>query len=345
MQEGLVSIVVPIYKTEKYLEQCIKSIVNQTYQNLEIILVDDGSPDSCPQICDAWAEKDHRIRVIHKKNGGLSTARNMGIEEARGEYICFFDSDDFIAPHAIEHSYSAAKMECADVAVFGFSSVDNDGKKLKEYIPKPEKLIYEGEEIQTVFLPELLGADSKTGRNSDLWMSACMCLLSAKLIEQTAVRFSSEREIISEDVFFLLGLYRYVNKTVVLKEALYFYRENQQSITRSYRADRFQKVKIFYERCIELCYECGYTKEIIRRCAEPFISFTIAALKQEVMYHKTMKASLSRVQMIVDDNVLQQVLQEKKKDKTGFIRRILFRAMRNKMYRLCYILVAVKNKM
>lgn len=345
MQEGLVSIVVPIYKTEKYLEQCIKSIVNQTYQNLEIILVDDGSPDACPQICDAWAEKDHRIRVIHKENGGLSSARNAGIDIAAGEYICFFDSDDFIAPHAIEHSYSAAKMACADVAVFGFSSVDNDGKKLKEYIPKPEKLIYEGEEIQTVFLPELLGADPQTGKVSELRMSAWLCFCSTKLMKTCGRIFQSEKEIISEDVFFMLELYRHVNKAVVLQESLYFYRDNQLSISRSYRPDRYQKIKIFYRRCLELCAECGYTEKVIQRCTEPFISFTVAALKQEVMYHKTMKASLSRVQMIVDDDVLQQVLQEKKKDKTGFMRRILFWTMRNKMYRLCYILVAVKNKM
>ena len=92
----LISVIVPVYKVEKYLDKCVQSIVDQTYRNLEIILVDDGSPDNCPAMCDAWAEKDDRIRVIHKENGGLSDARNAGMAIATGEYIGFVDSDDWI---------------------------------------------------------------------------------------------------------------------------------------------------------------------------------------------------------------------------------------------------------
>ena len=96
--EALITVIVPVYKTERYLDQCVQSIVNQTYPNLEIILVDDGSPDGCPQICDDWAAKDQRIRVIHKANGGSAQARNRGIAAATGEYISFIDSDDYISP-------------------------------------------------------------------------------------------------------------------------------------------------------------------------------------------------------------------------------------------------------
>ena len=90
MEVGLVSVVLPIYNVEKYLDRCIESVINQTYKNLEILLVDDGSPDSCPQKCEEWAKKDERIKVIHKTNAGLGYARNTGIENASGEYICFF---------------------------------------------------------------------------------------------------------------------------------------------------------------------------------------------------------------------------------------------------------------
>ena len=93
---SLISVIVPIYNVEKYLDKCVESIVTQTYKNLEIILVDDGSPDRCPEICDKWAEKDERIKVIHKKNGGLSDARNEGYAVSSGEYISFIDSDDYI---------------------------------------------------------------------------------------------------------------------------------------------------------------------------------------------------------------------------------------------------------
>ena len=95
----LISIIVPVYNVEQYIQRCLNSIINQTYKNLEIILVDDGSPDQCPQICDDYAAKDSRIMVIHKKNGGLSDARNAGLLTSAGEYVAFIDSDDFIMIH------------------------------------------------------------------------------------------------------------------------------------------------------------------------------------------------------------------------------------------------------
>ena len=97
-KEELISVIVPVYKVEKYLDKCVKSIVNQTYKNLEIILIDDGSPDMCPIICDRWAASDSRIKVIHKVNSGIADVRNVGIQEASGQYIGFVDSDDYISP-------------------------------------------------------------------------------------------------------------------------------------------------------------------------------------------------------------------------------------------------------
>ena len=102
MSKPLISVIVPIYKVEKYLNKCVDSIINQTYKNLEIILVDDGSPDSCPDICDKYEKKDNRVKVIHKKNGGLSDARNAGLDIANGEYISFIDSDDEIEASFVE---------------------------------------------------------------------------------------------------------------------------------------------------------------------------------------------------------------------------------------------------
>ena len=118
-----ISVIVPVYKVEPYLDKCISSIVNQTYRNLEIILVDDGSPDNCPAMCDAWAEKDSRIRVIHKPNGGLSDARNAGITVATGELIAFVDSDDWIAPDMYEHLYQRLSEDNSDIAACGVQMV------------------------------------------------------------------------------------------------------------------------------------------------------------------------------------------------------------------------------
>ena len=103
----MISVIIPIYKVEEYLYDCVTSVINQTYTSLEIILVDDGSPDNCPQMCDDWAKKDSRIRVIHKKNGGLSDARNAGIEISTGEFIAFVDSDDYVENDWLELLFKA----------------------------------------------------------------------------------------------------------------------------------------------------------------------------------------------------------------------------------------------
>lgn len=120
IRESRVSVIVPVYDVEKYLDQCVKSIVNQTYQNLEIILVDDGSTDSCPEMCDNWSMKDSRIRVIHQKNQGLSVARNTGLMEAVGEWILFVDSDDIVSESLIEYATDALRKTDADIVTYGF---------------------------------------------------------------------------------------------------------------------------------------------------------------------------------------------------------------------------------
>lgn len=111
-----ISIIVPIYNVERYLSRCVHSIINQTYKNLEIILVDDGSPDNCPQLCDEYAKKDDRIKVIHKKNGGLSDARNAGMTVASGEFISFIDSDDYVSLDFIETLYNTIISEDSEIA-------------------------------------------------------------------------------------------------------------------------------------------------------------------------------------------------------------------------------------
>lgn len=123
----LISVIVPVYKVESYLDKCVRSIVEQTYQNLEIILVDDGSPDRCGEMCDAWAEQDARIRVVHKENGGLSDARNAGMEIATGKYIGFVDSDDYIAPNMYQLLQERLTDDDSDIAACGVQMVFEDG--------------------------------------------------------------------------------------------------------------------------------------------------------------------------------------------------------------------------
>ena len=186
MEDAKISVIVPVYKVEKYLDRCVESIVNQTYKNLEIILVDDGSPDNCPAMCDAWIEKDERIRVIHKENGGLSSARNAALDISTGEYVCFVDSDDWIDSDMIEVLVRCVSEKKADVAMCGFY-MDYSGERESDHVSSGSKVI-EGEGIFKAFIldeirPEMCGKlyamnlfldmrfDTKTKYAEDLQMN------------------------------------------------------------------------------------------------------------------------------------------------------------------------------
>lgn len=308
MKESLVTVVLPIYNVAQYLDRCINSVVNQTYSNLEIILVDDGSPDRCPEICEAWAKRDSRIKVIHKQNAGLGMARNTGIEHATGDYICFFDSDDYIALDTIEKCCRLAEKEKADIVTFGFCKVYANGQTGACTVPHTQKQIFSGKEVQERFLPDLIGPDPRTGRKTNLWMSACASLYSMELLRSTGWRFVSEREIISEDVYSLLALYKNVSRVAVLPEALYFYRENGASLTHTYRADRHTKNNRFHQACVQLCQELDYAQEIIDRLLYQYVSNVIGSMKLIVLSDCCEKEQLRYLSDIVTDGYFQRVI-------------------------------------
>ena len=149
------SVVVPIYNVEKYLNKCVDSILNQTYKDFELILVDDGSPDNCPKICDEYAERDARVRVIHKENEGLVAARNTGIKEAEGEYICYVDGDDWIASNLLETVWEKA-LKNYDVEIIVYSAI-KQFEKYQEEIPKAvSEGLYDKEKLKKEIYPYMM---------------------------------------------------------------------------------------------------------------------------------------------------------------------------------------------
>lgn len=125
-----ISVIVPVYKVERYLDACVSSVLAQTFEDFEVILVDDGSPDGCPALCDAWVQKDPRVRVIHRENGGLSAARNTGIEAAKGRFLTFLDSDDRLEPDTLRRAYDAQRQHDADLVIFNLVYVDEQNTPL-----------------------------------------------------------------------------------------------------------------------------------------------------------------------------------------------------------------------
>lgn len=211
----LVSVIVPIYGVEEYLEKCINSIINQTYKNLEIILVDDGSPDRCPEICDEYAIKDSRIKVIHKKNGGLSDARNAGLDVAKGDYFVFVDSDDWIESTMIEHLLNTCKKFNVNLAACG--RYVTDGVDIKGVAFKGAEIVYSTEEA----LNEIL-----SGKSLDV--AAWDKIYARNLFEE--IRFPVGEN--NEDIAVFYKLVDLAGRVAHTGTTEYFYRSRPGSITK-----------------------------------------------------------------------------------------------------------------
>lgn len=340
MNNPKISIVLPIYNVEPYLERCLQSVEEQSYANLEIILVDDGSPDNCPSICERWATKDSRIIVVHKQNAGLGMARNTGIEHATGDYICFFDSDDYIARDAIEQLVRIIEEHNVEIVTYGYANINRLGECYDMRIPKCRTSVFTGHEIEKEFLPDLI-APMKTSMNKGLHMSAWASIYSMELIHRTGWRFASEREIIAEDVYSLLYLYKHVRKVAVLEKALYFYCDNAGSLTHTYRPDRFEKICSFHRACVTKCQELDFGENVIVRFQEPMMSFTIAAMKMILNSQLNKREKMKEIKKIIHSPYVENLCWTRGME-ASITRKFFTFCFRNKMSKVCFWILALK---
>ena len=217
--QPLVSIVIPVYKVERFLPDCVESVLAQTYPHLQIILVDDGSPDGCPALCDAYAEQDARVQVIHQPNGGLSRARNAGLAAAEGKYVYFLDSDDFLVPEAVETLVNAAETAKCDILFFEALLVAEDGGACAEENAHRRKHSYTGPMRGSEMLLSLI-------RNGEFMTPVPYLFLSRDFM--TGRQF--EPDLIYEDVLFSFLAFLDAERVVGLNEPLYRYRIRGGSI-------------------------------------------------------------------------------------------------------------------
>lgn len=341
MAEGLITIVLPIYNVEKYLDRCISSVVHQTYRQLEILLIDDGSPDSCPAMCDAWAQRDRRIRVIHKPNAGVGFARNTGIEHANGEYICFFDSDDYVDPTLVEECYHMAKKEQADLVCFGNDRISRTGRRVGVRIPSPPKNVYAGSEILEFLVPKCVSYDASTGEDWNLSLSACWGMIAMHAIRKANWRFVSERGILSEDYYSMLDLYQHLDRVVLIRKAFYHYCENSSSLSRTYRADRYQKLKQLSVSMAELAdkMDCSIEAEI----ATMFLNQLMGALRQIVACREGLDSKMRHIKEMVHDSFLQDLIRSYDFSGDTLTKRALYWAISKKSAALCFFLAFARN--
>ena len=264
--QPLISVIIPVYKVEKYLPKCIESVLNQTYRNLEIILVDDGSPDQCPVICDKFSRRDSRVKVIHKKNGGLSSARNAGIDISKGDYLAFVDSDDYIAPNMYEFLYNLIIEKGADISICGRYVVYENGKTVIKG-KKNIRLVMDSE-------------DAIRKMCSFCFFDASSCDKLYKKSMFSSIRFPVGK--LCEDWYTMYKLFDHAEIIAYDSIPMYYYYQRESSISRS---DKINNAQIDASRELLKFVKSNYPN-IINEAASTFAFENISVYNAYIKYHK-----------------------------------------------------------
>lgn len=347
-----ISVIVPVYRVEKYLGRCVNSLLGQTLSDIEIILVDDGSPDGCPALCDEFAKKDGRIKVLHKENEGLGLARNSGMSLAVGEYIAFVDSDDYVKSEMYRTLYEAAQRENADIAMCGLcciggimSAKENDVQNINCF---DGYTVFDGKEGIDRLMLDISGALPKEDQDSRYGFSSVKNIYRKEVLEKNKIRFLSEKEVMSEDVFFLLDFLDKCECAVGVPGAFYCYCRNGQSLSKSYRSDRFEKCRLIIDgingvvskRMDESVYKI-YTDRL-------FQAYARAACMQEIQFAPSngidKKELDRRLKAICNSKRLKTTLKNYPWHKLPFTQAAFAFTMRFSLVGLQKLLVKMKGK-
>lgn len=229
--QPLLSVIVPVYKTERYLDECVRSILTQSLTDMEVILVDDESPDGAPAMCDAYAAEDSRVKVIHKRNAGLGHARNTGIDYATGRYVTFVDSDDILDPATFATAVSLMEEHGADMVRYACNRFVDGGGSGPESYDKAPVIFDTPDQLRSLALC-IFDIPTPDHNVYDLGGSSCMAVYRMDIIRRFALRFENEREYLSEDYLFNFDYYRHSEKVVWIPRTYYHYRITPGSLTR-----------------------------------------------------------------------------------------------------------------
>lgn len=306
---GVVSVIVPIYNVEPYLRRCIDSLLRQTYPYLEIILVDDGSPDKCGSICEEYAAFDSRIHVIHKANAGLGMARNSGLDNATGDFVVFVDSDDYVKENYVEILLRNVVETGADLATIGHYRRRVDGQIRQKLITQTQEVWSKPDIIEKVLFP-IIGSLPEHPDDVEREMSVWINMYRRSIIEQNALRFVSEREYVSEDIFFNLVYILNTEKVVLCPECLYIYSENPTSLTSTYRPDRFEKYCKMYWKEKEILDSYGLTDAAKFRLYRTFIMKANKCISMIAGSKISRKDRFCLTEEILEHPLLQQIVAE-----------------------------------
>lgn len=326
-KEDLISIIVPVYKVEKYLKRCLDSIINQTYTNLEIILVDDGSPDNSGKICDEYALKDNRITVIHKENGGVSSARNTGLNSSTGKWISFVDSDDWI-----DENYFSTMMrninDDVDVIICSYNRVVNEKYEQIRYFYKTKSLNnYE-------YLNNVLNPQSGFG-------FCHMKLYRKKVIHE--INFNENLKV-GEDALFNLKISSNIKKAIFIPDTLYNYRINSESVVKKFDIEYVQKYLKAMQYTKEYIFN-NYKDKFVYQNYYNYVAFHLLLISVNYCFHKKNKLN-GRKELKKVCNILEfrEALQKSNYNNISLTRKISLFCLKYKLYFIMELICRIRQK-
>lgn len=350
-----ISIIIPVYNVAGYIETCLDSIMKQTFKNYEVIIVDDGSTDGTSDIIDQYASKYSNINVVHKKNEGVSVARNVGIDLAKGEYYLFFDGDDFVEPYCLEELYAVAKGKQADTVIYGYHRFE-DGKIKETALPSFEQDLYENDAIMKGIFPRFIGIsyDNLNGwiqnkenalfvENPALWRT----MVSAEVIKKNHLYFDKRLKV-GEDTLFISEYLTFAKRCYIQRKCYYYLVTRETSTIYVYEkkplAKLDGKVKLLICRN-ELTDKINRRKKlkvkklwggtVVMSCME--LAFLLAKKNPKYGYFKRYKLFLS----YINEKLVQQTIKEFHLEMKLGIKMIPFLLLKMRLYFILFVAISM----
>lgn len=345
-----ISVIVPAYNVAGYIQRCMDTLIDQSFHEFEVIVIDDGSTDDTPRILDEYAEQDNRIRVIHKENEGVSAARNLGIREAKGEYILFFDGDDFCDEFALIELYRFMKTMQADTILYGYRTYE--GRKIKDsFMPIFNEGIYDGDDILQRLAIRFIGV---SGKNVDQWLKGnrdglyvenpalWRAMVSTSVIRENNLWFDENLKV-GEDTIFMTKYLSYAKRCYVYHETYYYLVTRETSTI--YQYERNPEAKLIGKKKLLDARE-ELTKDIMERKGfdlKPYWTGTVVMSAIELAFllskknkHHKLKKRYRMFRSYLEDERVQKIIEEFYLGEDGGIRRIPFILLKKKHYALLF---------
>lgn len=335
------SLILPVYNVEKYVKRCVNSLLRQEYTDYEIILVDDGSTDSSGSICDKLADKNNNIFAYHKENGGLSDARNYGMDRAKGNYILFIDSDDWVDEKLLISLHNHLNKSNVDILKFGFQKMQ-EGNYKNTFFSYFNIGVYDRRQIEETILPYTIGPKRLFCYEQNVCKSVWSHVYSLNFLRENNIRFVSEREILNEDHLFNLHTLLYAKSLEVTHYILYYYDYREGSLSKRYITNEFErKLKLHREYKLLLernglfeRYETPYYSE----CVDGFY----ACISNECCcWNETLKYAVQNIKKILNCKECEISLLKCKRSNMNLKGKVIYWLMRLKFAYLMYILYKI----